>query len=855
MASQLRVAAVAGAALATYTATPRGISTVRAALQEPADWTSLSCPTIALGAGRDPAVAGADEAGVIVWVDASGDLVGVRLEAAAWPSAPPPALVAPGPGLHRPDLARAPEAAAFLAVWLDAAGGVAGRLLDADGAPSGPVLGVAPPPAEAAAVSWDGGRFVVVLSRPSGIEAVRLTSGGVPIDPAPIAVAGPGARGAWAGSRPGETLAAWITGELWLNYQVRAARIDPMGQVLDPGGVVIHEGPYLEEIQGRNALSNQILSIVWSEPRYELLWVQNMGNCWGDYIFEDLLIAGLTPGDPPVASPARFAIGHASQWGLATASLGDSFWTAWVGGVGRNTDAGVGARWTPADSGVTLLDPGGITLVTASDCYPVQALSLPAVANGGPRVLTALRLREDTYGSNCWVTYWIRDASGQHVGGGYNAFFSGGPCTAPVVASDGRCFLVAYSGADLGHEREFHWFGVDEAGTPLADGYASAGPAERVLAAASNGANYMVGWLQDLDSTSVALGRFAPDFTLLEPLTLLPAGASEATCLLLASNRDGYLAVWADSDTLRAARITGDGQLLDPAGFPVVSRRTPRGLDLDLAWDGTDYVLAWIDEEMGESVVRLRRITTEGDILDPEPVEGLRIAERIAGVSIAGRRDGLSLIAVTRSVGIGHGFLYRNPHAMPVELSSLSAVAAPGSVTLSWSTGWEVNVLGFHILRSETPEFAQATRVTAVLLPAGQDTYVYVDRDLPPGGYWYWLEEEGLTGEQSWYGPVAARVLVPGHVLRLQPNTPNPFSNSTEIVFSLARRESVSLAVYTVRGELTRMLIDGATLEPGAHSALWDGRDQRGRKGAAGVYLCRLTCGEEEVERKLHLIR
>ena len=45
--------------------------------------------------------------------------------------------------------------------------------------------------------------------------------------------------------------------------------------------------------------------------------------------------------------------------------------------------------------------------------------------------------------------------------------------------------------------------------------------------------------------------------------------------------------------------------------------------------------------------------------------------------------------------------------------------------------------------------------------------------------------------------------------LMLDPASPNPFNSSTRIRFGIPRPESVSLAIYTVRGDLVSMLLDG----------------------------------------------
>jgi agmatine/peptidylarginine deiminase len=68
---------------------------------------------------------------------------------------------------------------------------------------------------------------------------------------------------------------------------------------------------------------------------------------------------------------------------------------------------------------------------------------------------------------------------------------------------------------------------------------------------------------------------------------------------------------------------------------------------------------------------------------------------------------------------------------------------------------------------------------------------------------------------------------------------PNPFRDRTRFRFELRFPERVELAVYDVRGRLVRRLVDGER-PAGMTEIDWDGRDDSGRRVAAGVYWFRL---------------
>ena len=70
----------------------------------------------------------------------------------------------------------------------------------------------------------------------------------------------------------------------------------------------------------------------------------------------------------------------------------------------------------------------------------------------------------------------------------------------------------------------------------------------------------------------------------------------------------------------------------------------------------------------------------------------------------------------------------------------------------------------------------------------------------------------------------------------------NPFRNEARVGYALPRATRVSLTVFTAAGRLVRTLADG-NQAPGLHQAVWDGRDDNGRRAGRGVYYCRLQAG------------
>ena len=89
---------------------------------------------------------------------------------------------------------------------------------------------------------------------------------------------------------------------------------------------------------------------------------------------------------------------------------------------------------------------------------------------------------------------------------------------------------------------------------------------------------------------------------------------------------------------------------------------------------------------------------------------------------------------------------------------------------------------------------------------------------------------------------------------QLNQNYPNPFNPGTVISYELAVDASVQVDVYNSLGQRVRKLVNGSWQQAGAHSTVWDGRDDGGMAMGSGVYVYRITAGPFEAARRMVLI-
>ena len=88
---------------------------------------------------------------------------------------------------------------------------------------------------------------------------------------------------------------------------------------------------------------------------------------------------------------------------------------------------------------------------------------------------------------------------------------------------------------------------------------------------------------------------------------------------------------------------------------------------------------------------------------------------------------------------------------------------------------------------------------------------------------------------------------------KLEQNVPNPFNPTTTIAYEIPTAGPVRLVIYNLLGQQVKTLVD-ETVDAGAYTAAWNGRDALGNAVASGVYLYRMEGdGFSQVKRMLFL--
>ena len=88
----------------------------------------------------------------------------------------------------------------------------------------------------------------------------------------------------------------------------------------------------------------------------------------------------------------------------------------------------------------------------------------------------------------------------------------------------------------------------------------------------------------------------------------------------------------------------------------------------------------------------------------------------------------------------------------------------------------------------------------------------------------------------------------------LKQNYPNPFNPSTNVQYTVAKSEMVTLSVYNLLGEHVRILVN-QNQNAGTYLITWDGRDEQSQKVDSGVYVYKLETEPFVQSKKMLLLK
>ena len=201
----------------------------------------------------------------------------------------------------------------------------------------------------------------------------------------------------------------------------------------------------------------------------------------------------------------------------------------------------------------------------------------------------------------------------------------------PAVAFDGTSFLVVWHD-QRGGGYDVYGARVTPAGAvldPLGIPISTAANDQELPAAFFDGTNYLVVWTDirgSLDTADVYGARVTPGGTVLDPDGIaISTAAFGQWWPSLAFDGTNFLVAWSDSrnggsyTNIYGARVTPAGVVLDSDGIAITAAAYDQSRP-DVAFDGSNFLVVWEDERGSSCDIYGARVSQAGAVLDPQGI-------------------------------------------------------------------------------------------------------------------------------------------------------------------------------------------------------------------------------------------
>jgi hypothetical protein len=462
------------------------------------------------------------------------------------------------------------------------------------------------------AVAFDGENYMVIWSAGGGgrgldITGRRISEAGDLLDNPSIIISeknGHQKRPALA-FHGTDYLVAWLdaTGGDGAGYEIYGTRVSPEGTVFDTNGVPISTGLRLRHS----------LSIAAGETNYAVIWDERSVADTLQYVLNALRVA--PSGAVLDADPLTVDIGNYFETDQAVAFDGADFTVIWRRLLEYSGQA-IWSKRLPPSGPISDLEGTAVTIGANSQYSPDAAFDgegyMAVWADGRASGL-------QVYGTRITSSGVILDPGGIEVSRGTDW------ASTPSIAFDGAGYMVAFEGPEgKPNYTDTYLSRVSMNGEVLDEApivLSTPDTWQREPLIASDGANYMVIWTDVRPGSyenhyATLATRVSPSGEVLDPDVIhVPVGGSDCEVVFGGSN---YLVV---ADGVRAARISPTGEVLDPDGLDIsAALHGPYGRFPAAAFDGMNFMIVWDENRNGSYDIFGARMDPSGTVIDAESI-------------------------------------------------------------------------------------------------------------------------------------------------------------------------------------------------------------------------------------------
>lgn len=216
-----------------------------------------------------------------------------------------------------------------------------------------------------------------------------------------------------------------------------------------------------------------------------------------------------------------------------------------------------------------------------------------------------------------------------------------------------------------------------------------------------------------------------------------------------------------------------------------------------------------------------------------------------------------------------HWLLAKFPGGIGITLQYFRAEGVPSGISLCWEVASDEPLSGYNLYRQPITDAgcAPLTNSNSGSTPSdgweqvnsslivGTNPYHYLDNGVEPNKSYRYRLEVVREGRSSILGTTQGTAGTEPTTFSLGQNYPNPASGETTIPFVVSGDEtqSIILAICDISGRLIRQFEQ--TVQPGAHTIVWDGKDETGNPVAVGLYIYTLTSEADSQSRRLVVVK
>jgi len=215
-------------------------------------------------------------------------------------------------------------------------------------------------------------------------------------------------------------------------------------------------------------------------------------------------------------------------------------------------------------------------------------------------------------------------------------------------------------------------------------------------------------------------------------------------------------------------------------------------------------------------------------------VVGIENVDGTLGVGY--RNDGVGGSMISSPMAVMFG---TNQAALPVELSSFTAIGKGRDINLNWETKTEINSSKFIIERSSVNDlWSSVGTINAAGNSNTPKQYSFSDCKLNSGKYNYRLKIVDFDGSVKYSAVVEGNIELP-KTYQLSQNYPNPFNPSTRIDYQLPMDARVTIELYSITGEMVAELFNNE--QSAGYYTLDVNSSSLHKNLASGVYIYRMV--------------